>query len=268
MNQVTLAGTGLRTSRFIFGTASLFNVGSRRRRLALLEAAIDSGFTHFDTAPYYGFGWAERDLGAVLKQHPGITVTTKVGIYSAGGESQSQTSVLLRKAMGRVIPALSKPTVDFALTRARRSLTDSLARLQCEQVAVYMLHEPELELLDTDEWQRWLDAEVSAGRVGTFGLALTADRLLPFLQKAQGLAPLIQVLDSLAHCEADVLNTFGKPLQITYGYVSAARAAGSHLPVADILQAALERNQKGAVIVSTTKPERMRQYADLLAAAS
>ena len=157
MNHVTLAGTGLRTSRFIFGTASLFNVGGRRRRLALLEAAIDRGFTHFDTAPYYGFGWAERDLGAVLKRHPGITVTTKVGIYSPGGEFQSQASVLLRKAAGRAIPALSKPAVDFALTRARRSLTDSLNRLQCEQVAAYMLHEPEIELLDTDEWQRWLD---------------------------------------------------------------------------------------------------------------
>lgn len=264
MNQVTLEGTDLRTSRFIFGTASLFNAGGSNRRKALLEAAIDSGFTHFDTAPYYGFGWAERDLGFVLKRHPAVTVTTKVGIYSAGGEDQSQISVLLRKALGRALPALSKPSVDFALERARSSLTASLKRLQRERVAAYMLHEPTLELLGTEEWQRWLDDEVRAGRVGIFGLALTVDRLQPFLQQAPGLTPLLQVLDSLENREADMLTASGKPLQITYGYVSAARSAGSQVAVADILRAALARNPNGAVIVSTTKPERLGQYVNLM----
>ena len=264
MKQVTLEGTNLRTSRFIFGTASLFNVGLRRRRISLLETAIDNGFTHFDTAPYYGFGWAERDLGAVLKKHPGVSVTTKVGIYSAGGEFQSQPSVLIRKALGKAIPQFSRPGIDFSVARARQSLTDSLRRMRCEQVAAYMLHEPEIDLLDTDEWQRWLDAEVGAGRVGVFGLALTADRLVPFLQRASGLSRLVQVLDSLAQREADVLSTFGKPLQITYGYVSAAKAAGASASVEEILREALARNPSGALIVSTTKPERMSQYAALL----
>lgn len=98
MRQVILPGTDLSVSRFSFGTASLFNVGSSKMRANLLAAAFDNGFTHFDTAPYYGFGTAERDLKPLLKAHPDITVATKVGIYSPGGEAQSTASVFLRKA--------------------------------------------------------------------------------------------------------------------------------------------------------------------------
>src|SRR5690606_23775132 len=122
MPTVVIPGTELRCSRFIFGTASLFNVGDRAKRLALLMAAVDAGFTHFDTALYYGFGWAERDLGELARVRPCVTITTKVGIYSPGGEDASRTMVFLRKAAGRLIPAISRPTVDFALVRARKML--------------------------------------------------------------------------------------------------------------------------------------------------
>lgn len=62
MRRIILPGTALSVSRFIFGTASLFRAGRRSERLRLLDAAYDHGLTHFDTAPYYGFGSAERDL--------------------------------------------------------------------------------------------------------------------------------------------------------------------------------------------------------------
>lgn len=261
---VRVPGTSLTVSRFVFGTASLFNVGARRDRIALLEAAIEAGFTHFDTAPYYGFGWAERDLGEVMQRHRSVTITTKVGIYSPGGEEAPRPMVLLRKAAGRLLPAISRPTINFTLSRAKTALEASLARLRQDRVALYMLHEPELALLDTHEWQRWLETEVARGRVGAFGLALTHDKLLPFLDKAPALAPVVQMLDSLDHREADCLLERGRPLQITYGYVSASRASGSSSSVTNILKAALARNTEGAIIVSTTKAERLKQYPRLL----
>lgn len=266
METVNLPGTTVRCSRFIFGTASLFNVGREAERRRLLEAAVDSGFRHFDTAPYYGFGLAERDLAPVLRAQPDVGVTTKVGIYSAGGENQPAWSVLARKALGRVLPAISRPTVDFAVARAQAALDASLRRLQRDRVELYMLHEPDLDLVRTDEWQRWLEDERRAGRIGEFGLALTADRLEPFLRAAPGLAPAVQVLDSLESREADVLARYGRPLQITYGYVSSARRAGNDRSVPEILRAALERNRDGALIVSTRKADRLGQYAALAAA--
>src|SRR5688500_13589047 len=98
MRKILLPDTDLQVSRFIFGTAGLFNAGMPERRLELLESAFDQGFTHFDTAPYYGFGAAERAMKPFLARHPEATVTTKVGIYSPGGESQSDGLVFLRKA--------------------------------------------------------------------------------------------------------------------------------------------------------------------------
>ncbi|HZF45778.1 MAG TPA: aldo/keto reductase [Sphingomonadaceae bacterium] len=261
---ITLPGTGLRCSRFIFGTASLFNAGNTESRSRLLHAAVEQGFRHFDTAPYYGFGMAERDLAPVLRAHRDVGVTTKVGIYSPGGERQSAPEIFMRKAAGRLLPAISRPTIDFTLSRARDALSASLKRLGRDHVELYMLHEPELHLVKTEEWQRWLEDERSAGRIGDFGLALTADRLEPFLREAPELASVIQMLDSLDEREADILARFGRPMQITYGYVSAARARGDATPVAELLRAALRRNPEGALIVSTRRPERLNQYSQLL----
>ncbi len=268
MPTVCLPSTQLHLSRFVFGTASLFNAGNAHQRIALLEAAVAAGFTHFDTAPYYGFGWAERDLGQLISRHPQVTVTTKVGIYSPGGEDASRSAVFLRKVAGRLVPAMSRPTVDFTLSRAQKMLESSLIRLKCERVALYMLHEPELQMVTTDEWQRWLEIEVTRGRIGAFGLALDSKRMTPFLNTAPGLAQVVQVHDSLDGCEADCLTTHGRPLQITYGYVSAARKLGSNQTLDAILTKALKRNQHGAIIVSTTKPERVDQYAKLFRSGS
>lgn len=261
--KVTLPGTTIRCSRFIFGTAALFNVGSRRDRLALLTAAVDSGLTHFDTAPLYGFGWAERDVGALLRVRPQATITSKVGIYAPGGESSSERRVFARKALGKLVPWLSRAIVDLSLERARRSLDASLRRLGADHIHMFMLHEPCLELLDTDEWRRWLEAETKGGRIGAFGLALKAELLKRFLDHAPELAQLVQVLDSLDRKEADCLPAAGRPLQITYGYLSAARVRETQRSASDVLSCALARNSNGAIIVSTTKSSRLSQYAAL-----
>jgi aryl-alcohol dehydrogenase-like predicted oxidoreductase len=224
---------------------------------------VDAGFTHFDTAPYYGFGLAERDLGHVLKARPEVTVTTKVGLYSPGGEEQSGAAVFVRKATGRFIKAISRPTVDFAVARAKRTLEGSLRRLKRESIDIYALHEPELSLLNTDEWLKWLESLLRDGTVRTFGLALTMDKVEPFLAAGSELTRFIQVHDSLTTREADVLTHYRKPFQITYGYVSASRKEGSPLSVTEVLRQALLRNTHGAIIVSTKQLARLPQYARL-----
>ena len=54
-------------SRLGYGTTSLMAVQGSEERLALLECAYDSGILHFDTAPYYGYGEAERVMGKFLR---------------------------------------------------------------------------------------------------------------------------------------------------------------------------------------------------------
>lgn len=263
VKQLVVPGTDLTLSRFVFGTSSLFSVGSAAKRRRLLEAALDHGFTHIDTAPYYGFGMAERDLRPVLAAHPAVTVTTKVGIYSPGGERQPALGILLRKAGGRALPALSRPAVDWSLARARTALEGSLQRLGRTSIDLYMLHEPQLALLQAEEWLRWLEREVAAGRVRRFGIAVEPQHLPAFLAAASPLAGIVQTLDSLAGQEADILPRHGRPLQITYGYISAALRAGGAVDIPALLTRALKRNAAGAVIVSTGRVERLAQYAAL-----
>jgi len=263
VNTVRIAGTDLRCSRFIFGTASLFNVGTRRRRLALLHAAVHQGFTHFDTAPYYGFGQAERDLAEVCRAHPTITVTSKVGIYAPGGEHQSYGSILVRKAAGRVFSAIARPSRDYELRSARESLEATLRRLGRERVDLYLLHEPVLDRLHLDEWRRWLEQSVTTGKIRAFGVAPAADQVETFLRDAGPLTAVLQVQDSVDRREADLLVRYGREFQITYGYISAAMSRDQARPALAILKNALERNRSGAIIVSTGDPHRLGQYAPI-----
>jgi D-threo-aldose 1-dehydrogenase len=261
LKQVNIPGIELRCSKFALGTASLFNAGSKDKRYRLLKSAVDAGFTHFDTAPYYGFGAAERDLNQVLREHPDLTVTTKVGIYSPGGESQFDTAIFLRKVVGRLIKPISRPTKDFGLSRAKVALEQSLKRLGRDHIDVYTLHEPDPESFRTDEWLSWLQDTVKSGKIRYFGIASTIDRVGPIAEECIGLCQYVQVLDSLEGREADLLGRYGLPMQVTFGYVSGARKNGSTASVEQILSDALKRNKDGAILVSTLKPERMKQYA-------
>jgi D-threo-aldose 1-dehydrogenase len=65
-----------------FGAAPLGNLyrpmsDADARDTAL--AALEGGFTHFDTAPYYGFGLSERRVGDAVRGRESIVVSTKVG---------------------------------------------------------------------------------------------------------------------------------------------------------------------------------------------
>src|SRR5262245_44485441 len=129
----TLPGTELRLSRFAFGTASLHHLTSARSRRMLLEAAVQHGFTHFDTAPIYGFGSSERDLAPVLAAATGLTVATKVGLYPPGGGAQTRVAIVARKVLGKLYPPLSRVDVDLSVKRAEASLDASLKRLGRER---------------------------------------------------------------------------------------------------------------------------------------
>jgi aryl-alcohol dehydrogenase-like predicted oxidoreductase len=261
MKQIVLPGTSLSVSRFTFGTASLFTAGTPKERQDLLAAAYEHGFRHFDTAPYYGYGVAERELAPLLAAHPDVTVTTKVGLYSPGGENQSDAMIFARKAAGKFLPALSRPTVDLSVARARKALDDSLKRLGRDHVELYLLHEPDIAMLDTDEWRTWLDSET---RVGAFGLAGPVGRLYPFVKREDPLARVLQAKDSMTQGEADYVLKSGRELQLTYGYASAALAGGAPgAAVEVILCEALKRNTTGSILVSTRKVDRLATYARL-----
>src|SRR5258708_3808860 len=109
MRQVVLPGTSIRVSRLSLGTGSLHHLRTSRARQALLTAAYDNGFTHFDSAPSYGFGTAEQELGRFISGGSRrITIATKIGLYPPRGSRPSLASVWGRKMAGRMFPACSR----------------------------------------------------------------------------------------------------------------------------------------------------------------
>ena len=266
MKQTVIAATNICVSRFAFGTASLHHLFSAAQRQDLLQAAASAGITHFDTSPYYGYGLAECDVGDFLTgQRAAFTVATKVGLYPWGAAAGHAASVWARKALGKVVPTISLPVVNWRVDRARLCLHQSLKRLKTDYVDFLFLHEPDENLINADEFMRWIEAEVARGAVRSWGLAGVSDKVAPWVRAGHPLAKVVQTQDSPDKRQADFMLTSGRSLQFTYGYLSSPPPSGQAIAPEMILRKALERNTAGAVIVATRRAARISELARLAA---
>jgi aryl-alcohol dehydrogenase-like predicted oxidoreductase len=262
MRCVTLQGTEINVSRLSFGTASLHHLSTSRRRQDLLAAAFDHGFTHFDTAPYYGFGIAEQELGRFLKgRRDRVTITTKVGLYPPGGLYPNTVSVWIRKVAGKVLPAFSRPVVDWSIAAAAKSLDRSLRQLRVDQIDLLLLHEPIASAIQSDVFLDWFKEDQSKGRIRAWGLAGQADCMETWLSMNHPLGMVLQVRDSLDRREADLVRSHGRDLQITYGYLSSSSVLPGSLTATEILERAMRRNATGSILVSTRQLARLSELA-------
>jgi D-threo-aldose 1-dehydrogenase len=141
MKRARLAN-GLDVTTIGLGSAplgGLFAPVSEADAQATLEAAWAAGIRVYDTAPLYGFGLAERRLGAFLRQKPrdSYVISTKVGRLlrvpaDAAAEDDHYKS-------GR----RERPVFDFSHDGVMRSVEDSLERLGLDRVDVLLVHDPD-----------------------------------------------------------------------------------------------------------------------------
>src|SRR2546427_7096461 len=116
----SLGKTGLRVSTLGFGCGNVGGLmvrGSPADQERAVARALELGINYFDTAPSYGNGESERNLGRVLKAlRPDILVGTKFRIEPTG--------------RGRISEAVTA------------SLEASLRRLGMDWVDLLQLHNP------------------------------------------------------------------------------------------------------------------------------
>lgn len=117
----------------------LFSPVSDADAQATIERAWSLGVRFFDTAPLYGFGLAERRLGAFLREQPrdSYVISTKVGRLlrapdGALGEDEHY------KGTPR-----ERPVFDFSYDGVMRSVEESLGRLGLDRVDVLLVHDPD-----------------------------------------------------------------------------------------------------------------------------
>ncbi len=112
-------GLGCMNISHAYGVAPSAEQGER-----LLLAALDAGYTLFDTAALYGFGANESLVGRVLGPHRNrIVLTSKGGM--AGVRQDDGTT---------------KRVIDGRPATVRRNCEDSLKRLGTDVIDVYYLH--------------------------------------------------------------------------------------------------------------------------------
>jgi D-threo-aldose 1-dehydrogenase len=111
---------------------------------SVLECAWESGIRHFDTAPHYGAGLSERRVGRFLRQFPrdAYTVSTKVGRLLV------DTDVDVEGDCGFFGGDRKQRVLDYSADGVRRSLADSLSRLELDRVDTLYVHDPEGPWLD------------------------------------------------------------------------------------------------------------------------
>ncbi|WP_424347765.1 aldo/keto reductase [Kocuria sp. CH-021] len=194
MEQRTLGRTGRKVSTVGLGTWQLgadWGDVDPAEATAVLEAAVESGVTFFDTADVYGDGRSEQTIGAFLRERPDldITVATKMG-RRADQVPENYTLANFRQWVDRSRRNLGTDTLD-------------LVQLHCPPTPVYS----DQEVYDA------LDTLVEEGAVRHYGVSVErTDEALAAI--ARGSTATVQI----------ILNAFRlKPLDAV---LPAAKEAG------------------------------------------
>lgn len=188
LERIALPGTGRETTRLGFGGSGLMGGLSERESLRLLETAFDAGIRHFDVAPSYGHGMAERCLGKFLRgKIDQVTVTTKYGILPpprAGLLSVARKAV---RPIARRLPSVRrrlataaaglKTRARFSAEEAQRSLENSLRELGLDRIDLWLLHEATADDLDGSDLLPFMQAMRQQNRIGMYGLGAGRDGL-------------------------------------------------------------------------------------------
>jgi len=150
-----------------FGAAPLGNMFRdipEEEALATVDAAWREGTRFFDTAPMYGAGLSEIRLGKALAGHrrDGYVLSTKVGRLVL---DELENSLPERGPKGDIFRygRRNKVVYDYSADGARRSIEQSLKRLNVDRIDFVWVH----DVAQDFHGDRWL-AMFDAARTGAF----------------------------------------------------------------------------------------------------
>jgi D-threo-aldose 1-dehydrogenase len=297
---ITLGASEIRTTPLGFGCAGLFHVPSPASRSGLLHAAYDAGIRHFDVAPMYGLGRAERELGAFARRRRAeLTIATKVGIrptLAARGIARAQGPArrifAARPAIRDYARAPARPSRqlyaqgDYGATAARRSLERSLRALRTDYIDLFLMHEPLPGSVRSAEISSCLEDARTAGWIRTWGIAGEPESTDEVARSFPAGIPVRQLRDDV------FLRSLRRappgPAFITYGVIGPAlaslrahvtaddarrrrwqRAVGEDCGNPEILaellfRAAFRENASGVVLFGATQPGHIQAAAGAL----
>ncbi|MDX3774384.1 aldo/keto reductase [Chromatiaceae bacterium AAb-1] len=134
-----------------------------------LDAALDAGYRFFDHADIYTRGKAEQVFGDYLQLHPGLR----------------EQLIIQSKCAIRFADQQGPGRYDFSAGYIRRSVEQSLQRLQTDYLDMLLLHRPD-PLMQPQEVAETLLQLQQEGKVRHFGVSNFGWPQLQLLQQALG----------------------------------------------------------------------------------
>ncbi|WP_421874315.1 aldo/keto reductase [Pararhizobium sp.] len=140
MNVRKIGQTDLSVTEYSFGTAPLggmYRACPRETAMETLEAAWSADLRFIDTAPWYGFGLAERRVGDFLRDKPkgSYVLSTKVGRLQRPVADDKVPSY------GFVDPLPFETDYDYSYDGIMRSVDFSYARLGLNRIDILFVHD-------------------------------------------------------------------------------------------------------------------------------
>jgi D-threo-aldose 1-dehydrogenase len=292
---------GTATTLLGFGCASLFRISSPAGRSELLHTAYDAGLRHFDVAPMYGLGRAERELGTFARpRRAELTIATKFGIrptlatrslaYAQGPVRRLFAARPGLRDQARAHAAAPSRRLyehgEFHAAGARRSLERSLRALRTDYIDLFLLHDPLPGTVRSDEVAACLEEACAAGLIRSWGIAGDLEPTGEVARSFLGDVPVRQLRDDIflrslqGRCRpaGAAFVTFGvmdQALPCIVRHVSAdesrrlrwKRTVGADCGDPDavasfLLRVALRDNSSGVVLFGSTHPSRIRSAAN------
>ncbi len=197
MKYRSLGRTGLLVSEIGFGCGNVGGLmvrGSLDEQVAAVSHALKLGINYFDTAPQYGNGKSETNLGLVLKQlRPEVKVASKVG--------------------------LSKEDLNDLNGAIQSSLETSLNRLGLERLDLLQLHTPVSveQGADTTRWTVGMETVLGKGGIADAFERMRSQKLVDYLGFT-GLGETSAIHQVVRSNRFDVVQTYYNLLNPTSGF--------------------------------------------------
>ena len=179
MQTVGLGKSELKSSRLVYGCMRITGDRTpegRQKGLHALEAAVESGYKHFDHADIYDGGECESLFGEFLQASPGLRreliITSKCGIRFAGQPEPDDPQ-----------------RYDFSYQYIVNSVEGSLDRLGVDYLDLLLLHRPDY-LFNAAEVATALESLMENGMVRHCGVSNFSPSQVRLLQ-SQCRAPLL-----------------------------------------------------------------------------
>lgn len=287
-------------SRLGFGLSSIAGSGNYAYQQKLIRTAIDNGVSHFDVAPFYGSGDAEKILGKILASTSDhVTIATKYGLTAFGASASGSAIRKLARPIFRKISGLKKLAAAFvsqthhpelvnyqagALTKSLDVSINNLGR----PIDIFLLHDVKENIATDPALLAELSMAKELAKTMQNGISGSMDSLINMSNLYAQNYTVFQLENSLtSYADIGCLKKNGSRI-ITHrsiqgglqalNFLMESRPGFKHIwkreigidpknqdEIAQILiELALHENPAGTILFSTTKVERIKMIASVV----